>query len=101
MQTLHAREVIEMAIGHIGSRTLLAVHLEISTSTLDKMRQDDTPIPCKHCVELSRLTNLPLHRINPDCFDPDVWILSPEEIELVLELRSEEMDDYVETDDDT
>lgn len=87
---LHPRDVIKLAIEKVGSRTQLAAHLEISTSTLDKTRFSDTPVPAKHCVELSRLTGVPLHRINPDVFDPDVWILSPQEIELILELRQED-----------
>jgi hypothetical protein len=83
------KEIIDLAIGKLGSRTQLAAHLEISTSTLDKIRFNTTPVPGKHCVELCRLTDVPLHLINPEVFDPDVWILSPEEMRLVEELRED------------
>jgi hypothetical protein len=89
----HPKEVIDLAIAKIGSRTLLAAHLEISTSTLDKIRFNTTPVPGKHCVELCRLTDVPLHFLNPEVFDPDVWILSPEEIQLVIELRDDDMEE--------
>jgi len=86
----HPKEIIDIAIREKGSRTQLAAHLEISTSTLDKVRFNDSPIPAKHAVELSRLTGVPLHYVNPDIFDPDVFILSPEEIELIRELRNDD-----------
>jgi DNA-binding transcriptional regulator YdaS (Cro superfamily) len=85
----HPKEIIDIAIKRLGSRTQLAAHLEISTSTLDKIRFNTTPVPAKHCVELSRLTGVPLHYVNPDVFDPNVWILSPQEIELIQELRED------------
>ncbi len=78
--------VIDLAIAKIGTRTELAVHLGISTSTLDKIRQGDV-VPAKHCCELSRLVGAPLFLINPDVFDPDVWILSDEEASLIVDLR--------------
>ena len=84
----HPKEVIDLAIEKVGSRTLLAAHLEISTSTLDKIRFNTTPVPGKHCVELCRLTDVPLHLLNPEVFDPDVWLLSSEEIGLLQDLRS-------------
>lgn len=86
----HPKEVIDLAIQKLGSRTLLAAHLEISTSTLDKIRFNTTPIPGKHCVELCRLTGVALHFLNPEVFDPDVLLLSPEEIVLVKALRDED-----------
>jgi len=86
----HPKEIIDIAIREKGSRTQLAAHLEISTSTLDKIRFNTTPIPCKHCVELSRLTDVPLHLMNPTCFDPDVLILTPRELELIKELRNDD-----------
>ena len=83
---LSPNQVIDLAIAKVGTRTELAVHLGISTSTLDKIRRGEV-IPAKHCCELSVLTGAPLFLINPDIFDPNVWILSDEEASLITDLR--------------
>ena len=85
---MHVSEIINNAVRKLGSRTSLAHHLELSTSSVNKWLAEGI-IPAKHCIELSRITGVPLHELNPDVFDPDVWILSDDEAALIAELRQE------------
>lgn len=78
-------EIIAKGVEVCGSRTELATHLDVSTSSIDKWRK--TGIPAKHCSVLYRLTGIPLYEMCPDVFDRDLTLSEAWEVEIVYLLR--------------
>lgn len=56
-------EILSQAAEICGSRKELAEHLDVSVASLDKWRRERR-IPAKHCIQIYRLTTVPLYRLN-------------------------------------
>lgn len=82
---LDPAEVLSYAIEACGSRTALAHRLEISTSTLDKIRGLDF-VPAKHCCKLAWITGINPALMNDEVFDQDLFV-SGSELRLLQKIR--------------
>lgn len=56
-------EILSQAAEICGSRKELAEHLDVSVASLEKWRHE-SHIPAKHCLQIYRLTTVPLYRLN-------------------------------------
>jgi len=56
-------KILNQAAEICGNRKELAEHLDVSVASLDKWRRDRR-IPAKHCLQIYRLTTVPLYRLN-------------------------------------
>jgi DNA-binding transcriptional regulator YdaS (Cro superfamily) len=79
-------KIIGRGIEVCGSRTELASHLGISTSSLDKWKVLDI-LPAKHCNVLYRLTGIPLWQMNPDYWDRELTLSEAWEVDIMHKLR--------------
>lgn len=78
-------EIIAKGVEVCGSRTELATHLDVSTSSIDKWRK--TGIPAKHCTVLFYLTGIPLWEMNPDVFSRELTLSEAWEVDVMYKLR--------------
>jgi len=78
--------IIEKGVEVCGSRTELASHLDVSTSSVDKWRGMKY-IPAHHCSVLFRLTGIPLWEMNPDVFDRELTLSEAWEVLIMHQLR--------------
>jgi DNA-binding transcriptional regulator YdaS (Cro superfamily) len=78
-------EIIAKGVEVCGSRTELATHLDVSTSSIDKWRK--VGIPAKHCTVLFYLTGIPLYEMNPDVFSRELTLSEAWEVDIMYLLR--------------
>ncbi|KKN76722.1 hypothetical protein LCGC14_0366930 [marine sediment metagenome] len=74
-------KILSQAAEICGTRRELAEHLDVSVASLDKWRRDRR-IPAKHCLQIYRLTTVPLYRLN-DVF-PETLIVGSRWQERIL-----------------
>lgn len=60
---MNVAEILSQAAEICGTRQELAEHLDVSVASIDKWRREQR-IPAKHCLQIYRLTTVPLYRLN-------------------------------------
>ena len=78
-------KILNQAAEICGNRKELAEHLDVSVASLDKWRRDER-IPAKHCLQIYRLTTVPLYKLN-DVFPYELTLGKRWEERIVARLR--------------
>jgi DNA-binding transcriptional regulator YdaS (Cro superfamily) len=78
-------KILSQAAEICGTRQELAEHLDVSVASIDKWRREQR-IPAKHCLQIYRLTTVPLYKLN-DVFPYELTLGKRWEERIVARLR--------------